>query len=51
LQRNLPLTLVNHPTGPHAFDVLEDSHPSRTVICQVLEFFRATLVEHSPHTS
>ena len=47
LQRNLPLTLVNHPTGPHAFDILEDSHASRTIIRQVLEFFRATLVEDS----
>jgi hypothetical protein len=38
LLRNLPLTLVNHATGPHAFDLLQDSDASRSAIRQVLEF-------------
>ena len=36
--RNLPVTLVNHPTGPHAFDVDDDSDASRAVIRQALTF-------------
>jgi hypothetical protein len=40
LARNLPLTLVNHATGPHAFDVFDDSETSREIIRQVLAFLR-----------
>jgi acetyl esterase/lipase len=47
LRRNLPLTVVNHPSGPHAFDIIEDSAASRAVIRQVLDFLRAALVEHA----
>jgi hypothetical protein len=36
--RNLPLTLVNHHTGIHAFDVEEDSEVVRGIIRQVLAF-------------
>ena len=40
LAANLPFTLVNHATAPHAFDILEDSEASREVIRQVLAFLR-----------
>jgi hypothetical protein len=40
LAANLPLTLVNHATAPHAFDLLEESETSREVIRQVLAFLR-----------
>ena len=40
LRRNLPLTLVNHATGPHAFDLFHDSETSREIIRQVLAFLR-----------
>jgi hypothetical protein len=38
LKRGLPLTLVNHPTGPHAFDLMDDSDMSRHVVAQAIEF-------------
>jgi len=41
---NLPLTLVNHATGPHAFDLFHDSETSREIIRQVLAFLRCHLV-------
>ncbi|MDY0061016.1 MAG: hypothetical protein RBU45_14490 [Myxococcota bacterium] len=40
LARNLPLTLLNHPTGPHAFDIFDDSAASRTVIRAIVAFLR-----------
>jgi hypothetical protein len=43
LTRNLPLTLVNHPEGPHAFDLEHDSDTTRTIVRQVLAFLRAHL--------
>lgn len=38
--RNLPVTFVNHPTAPHAFDILDDSETSREIIKSVLSFMR-----------
>ncbi|HEY2736806.1 MAG TPA: hypothetical protein VGK45_00285, partial [Thermoanaerobaculia bacterium] len=38
LARNLPVTLVNHPEGPHAFDLFLDTEMSREIIRQVLAF-------------
>jgi hypothetical protein len=38
LARNLPVSLVNHPEGVHAFDLEEDSELSRGIIRQVLVF-------------
>ena len=38
LARNLPLTVINHPTGLHGFECDEDSAASRGVIRQVLAF-------------
>jgi len=43
LARNLPLTLVNHGTGTHGFDLDEDSEPSRGIIRHVLAFLRLHL--------
>jgi len=40
---NLPLTFVNHPEGPHAFDLMDDSEVSRQIIRQILEFLRFNL--------
>jgi hypothetical protein len=40
LARNLPVTLVNHATGPHAFDLDDDSETSREVVKQILAFMR-----------
>jgi dienelactone hydrolase len=44
LHRNLPITLVNHPAAPHAFDLLHDSETSRSVIRQILVFLRFHLL-------
>jgi len=44
LRSNLPLTLMNHATGPHAFDLLEDSDASREVVQAILAFLRAKLL-------
>lgn len=43
LARNLPVTFVNHPAAPHAFDLLDDSDTSRDVIRQILAFLRFQL--------
>jgi hypothetical protein len=43
LARNLPVTLVNHPEGPHAFDLFLDTEMSREIIRQILGFLRFQL--------
>lgn len=45
LAAGLPVTLVHHPTAPHAFDVADDSAASRAVIRQLLAFLQAHLLE------
>jgi hypothetical protein len=40
---NLPVTFVNHPTGPHAFDLLDDSQTSKHIIQAILAFLQAKL--------
>ena len=48
LRENLPITLVNHPEGPHAFDLFDDSRTSRDILRQALRFLRQHLTaEHS----
>jgi hypothetical protein len=44
LARNLPLTVVNHATGPHAFDTADDSETTRDIIKSILGFFRLHLL-------
>lgn len=43
LVANLPITLVNHAEGPHAFDLFDDSQTSRDIIRQTLRFLRQHL--------
>jgi hypothetical protein len=43
LGRNLPLTLMNLPEAPHAFDVMHDHEASREVIRATLGFLRFQL--------
>jgi len=40
LSRNLPVTIVNHASGPHSFDLFDDSEMSREIITQILGFMR-----------
>jgi len=40
LRLNLPVTLVNHAAGPHAFDLVDDSDESRDTVRQVLRFLQ-----------
>jgi acetyl esterase/lipase len=44
LARNLPLTVVNHATGPHAFDTADDSETTRDIIRSILGFLRRHLL-------
>jgi hypothetical protein len=41
---NLPVTFVNHPEGPHAFDIVDDSETSREIIKRILSFLRFHLL-------
>jgi acetyl esterase/lipase len=43
LTLNRPVTLVNHATGPHSFDLLDDSETSRLIIRRVLDFLTSEL--------
>lgn len=45
LAANLPVTLVNHPEGPHGFDFAEDSETSRAIVRQILAFLRFHLLD------
>jgi hypothetical protein len=44
LTGNLPVTFVNHPEAPHAFDLHHDSETSREIIRQILTFTRFHLL-------
>jgi len=41
--RALDVEIVEHPTGPHAFDVMDNSDVSRRVIRRILGFLREQL--------
>ncbi len=41
LAANLPVTVLNHPPAPHAFDLYCDDAPSHHVVAHVLAFMRA----------
>ena len=45
LKHNLPVTMVNHHTGPHAFDIIDGSQVSREVVRQILAFLQFHLKE------
>ena len=38
--RGVPVTLANHPTAPHCFELNHDSKLSRSIIYQTLAFMR-----------
>jgi hypothetical protein len=40
LERNLPVSLVNHATGTHGFDLDDDSDSSGEIVRQILAFLR-----------
>ena len=40
LSFNLPITFVNYPAAPHAFDLMYDTENSREIIRQILAFMR-----------
>ena len=44
LQKNLPVTLINHADAPHGFDLFHDSETSRAIIGEVLRFMQFHLV-------
>ena len=44
LNCNLPVTIANHASAPHAFDVMDDSETSREIIRQILAFMRFHLL-------
>lgn len=48
LAANLPFTLINHASGPHAFDLLEDSRQSREIVHRILRFLRFHLTGQGP---
>jgi len=41
---NLPLTFVNHPAAPHAFDLFDDSATTRHIIREIMAFLRFNLL-------
>jgi acetyl esterase/lipase len=43
LERNVEIDVLNHPTGEHGFDVLNDSRRTRAVIEAILDFYRKHL--------
>jgi dienelactone hydrolase len=45
LQKNANLTLLNHPTGRHGFDTLDDDDRSREIIITAIEFIKRHLSE------
>jgi hypothetical protein len=47
LAANFAVTLVNHPDGPHAFDLFDDSRTSRDIVRATLVFLRQHLTAES----
>jgi hypothetical protein len=47
LARNLPLSLINHASGSHGFDLDENTAISRGIVAQVLAFVRLHLAPAS----
>jgi len=44
LAANAGLDVLNHPTGRHGFDILDDDERSREIIARTVEFLRARLL-------
>jgi hypothetical protein len=49
LAANLPITVSNHPTGPHAFDLYDDSEATHGIIEQIVAFLRLQLRAEPGH--
>lgn len=49
LAQNVNLTVLNHPTGQHAFDVLDDDARSREIIKATLVFLQTHLLTEKTH--
>lgn len=43
LSRNLPVSFVNHPNGPHAFDLMLNNQASCQIIKRILDFMQVNL--------
>lgn len=43
-ERRLSITTRTHPSGPHAFDLLDDSDESREIVKTILAFMRSSLL-------
>lgn len=43
LQKNVDLTLLNHPAGRHGFEFLDDDERSREIVITAIEFMRRHL--------
>jgi dienelactone hydrolase len=40
ITQNLPVTLINYPTGQHGFDALDDNETTRMIIKTTLDFWK-----------
>jgi dienelactone hydrolase len=40
IAQNLPVTLINYPTGQHGFDALDDNETTRMIIKSTLDFWK-----------
>jgi acetyl esterase/lipase len=47
--QNVSITAMNHATGHHSFDILDDNERSREIIKQTLDFIRTHLEKGSHH--
>jgi len=45
LTTNLPITVINHATGPHAFDLFDQSRAAHEIVEYMLAFLRSHLVQ------
>jgi dienelactone hydrolase len=43
LKQNVPVTLVNYPSGHHAFEIVDDSDATRAVIDRMIAFIFVAL--------
>ena len=46
IAQNLPVTLINYPTGQHGFDALDENEATRMIIKTTLDFWRFHLNRH-----
>jgi hypothetical protein len=40
INQNLPVTLINYPTGQHGFDFLDDNDTTKIIIASTLDFWK-----------